>query len=326
MEDLNKKIINIKKELKNKIEKTVINNNLNLLKDDFKIQPLDSGNAIFIRFSTKYFPRPVKISFIQERIKDILETLGLGIDLSNDILIAVEEVISNIIEHSYIKKNNLLILFNFIFYPEKLIIEIEDFGKEGKNFNLYSFGNYSNMKSLHDTVKKTGGGMGVYLVKKIMDDVKYEISDNKINKIILTKKIGRINFLSDIFGKNKKKRKNYIQDIYIKLVEKSDKYALINIDGYINMDNSHIFDEQIQKIKNNVMINNFILKMENVEYISSSGIEILIKLLDEIGINKNICLVDINSKIKRVLDLTGFLKYFKVLESVEEAKKFFNNK
>jgi anti-sigma regulatory factor (Ser/Thr protein kinase) len=171
MKDINTIITTISKEIEDSFSKIIPNENqYNLIKNDFKIYPEDP-KSLSIIFSTRYFTNPFKISFIQKFIKLILQVMTLEINVINDILIAIDEAVSNIIEHSYKTKIGAVVSFKMTFSPRKLIIMIDDYGKKGLNFNLYNAGNYKTIKELQETAKKTGGGMGIFLIKKIMDVV-----------------------------------------------------------------------------------------------------------------------------------------------------------
>jgi len=161
-----------------------INNEQKLnFKKEFKINFYPQDSSISISFSTKYFPKPIKLSFIQFILKNLLSNLINNETLIADIIIAIDEIVSNILEHSYKKTGNEEICFEFIFTQKKMIMHIKDFGPFG---HLMDISKVSGNKSKNTFMKKKRG-MGVYMVKKIMDQVEYEVIPDKYNLLTIIK-------------------------------------------------------------------------------------------------------------------------------------------
>lgn len=157
------------------------------LKKEFKINfyPLDS--SISFSFSTKYFPKPIQLSFIQFVFKNLLSSLINNEVLIADIIIAIDEIISNILEHSYKKSGNEIIYFEFIFTRNKMIIHIKDFGPFGHLMDVSKASGYNSKDIFMKNFMKKKRGMGVYMIKKIMDKVEYEVVTNKYNLLTIIK-------------------------------------------------------------------------------------------------------------------------------------------
>lgn len=98
-----------------------------------------------------------------------------------DIRLAVDEAYTNIIKHSYK-------------YDDKKSVDIE-LGFENGEFwiSLFDIGesfdpsNYSEPDVRRQIKNKKRGGVGVYLIKKLMDDVEY-LTKGRTNEIRMTKK------------------------------------------------------------------------------------------------------------------------------------------
>lgn len=114
----------------------------NKIKESFNRACIENS-SISIVFSTKDFPRPIRLGFIKKRVNEVLSLLMPNSVILNDILISIEEAIANIYEHSYHNDDELIIKFQFILYSSKIIINIDDFGEKGRKFKLGNKGNYS---------------------------------------------------------------------------------------------------------------------------------------------------------------------------------------
>ncbi|MCL2242963.1 MAG: SpoIIE family protein phosphatase [Treponema sp.] len=111
-------------------------------------------------------------------INSVLKKHEYPSDLQNEIDIAVEEIFVNIANYAYKPLNGNA--FISIFANDKTIIKFED---TGMPYNPLEQSNPDFDKPL--TAREIGG-LGVFLVKKIMDTVDYARVDNK-NVLIITK-------------------------------------------------------------------------------------------------------------------------------------------
>jgi len=124
------------------------------------------------------------LTSIREFITEHLEEIGLRtIDL-NLIVLAIDEVCANLIIHSNKcdQEKKLEIFFDYDIIRQQLQVNIKDQGQ------LFEYKKYSepNIKDLIKSRKK--GGIGLLLVRKIMDRIEYS-TDNFHNVTKLSKKI-----------------------------------------------------------------------------------------------------------------------------------------
>ena len=110
----------------------------------------------------------------------ILKKGGLSENLINEIDIAVEELFINIAEYAYEPGGGTVIIS--VHVRDRIIINFEDIGKP---YNPLEHEDPDFEKSISD---REIGGLGVFLVKKIMDTVEYSrIDDKNILKITKSK-------------------------------------------------------------------------------------------------------------------------------------------
>ncbi|WP_296698718.1 ATP-binding protein [Algoriphagus sp.] len=110
-------------------------------------------------------------------LRGFLQTTLSGLQLSDkdqhQLTLAVEEVCANLIIHSHNCNGLDQIKLEVRETPEKLIFEITD---KGKAFNLLDY----EVPDLKKVVReKRKGGLGIILVKTIMDEIEFESNKGK---------------------------------------------------------------------------------------------------------------------------------------------------
>lgn len=121
------------------------------------------------------------LSKVREFTKRAAEECGFSEESTEKIVLAVDEACTNIIKHAYNYYPDGVINISIKFYDAKFTVAITD---SGKHFNPNSVPE----PDIREYYKqKKIGGLGMFLMKKLMDEVKYStLSDNK-NQVILVK-------------------------------------------------------------------------------------------------------------------------------------------
>ena len=108
-------------------------------------------------------------SFLQRS----LEAYGFSEVDRHQVTLAVEEVCTKLIIHSHASNPKEVIYLEVKELKEKLAIEITD---KGDAFNLLEY-EVPDLKKVIEEKRK--GGIGIYLVKKIMDEIEFESKNGK---------------------------------------------------------------------------------------------------------------------------------------------------
>lgn len=98
-----------------------------------------------------------------------------------DIRLAVDEAYTNIIKHSYKNEEQKSVDIQLEYNGNEFWISLLD---TGKSFDLSS---YTEPDICQRIKEKKRGGVGVYLIKKLMDDVQY-LNQGPMNEIRMVKK------------------------------------------------------------------------------------------------------------------------------------------
>ncbi len=106
-------------------------------------------------------------------LSEVFEPIGISEIAKNQMILAVEEVCANLIIHSHGCNPNDRIHLYVTVDDNKITFEIAD---NGLAFNLMEY----KAPELAEVVrKKKKGGLGIMLVKKIMDKIEFENSKDK---------------------------------------------------------------------------------------------------------------------------------------------------
>lgn len=118
---------------------------------------------------------------VREFTKKAAEESGFSEETVGKIILAVDEACTNIIKHAYKFSPDGKIVISIKFDSAKFTISIID---EGIHFNPNSVPE-PNIVEYYK--QKKIGGLGIFLMKKLMDDVKYSTITGNKNQVILVK-------------------------------------------------------------------------------------------------------------------------------------------
>ena len=123
------------------------------------------------------------LSLIRDFVSEKALNAGIQMDTVEKIMLAVDEACTNIIKHAYKYSPDGEIIINIDYNEKKFTITIIDYGK---SFEPDSVPLPNLQKYYHE---HKVGGLGIYLMKSLMDDVKYTSVPGKYNQVLLSKNI-----------------------------------------------------------------------------------------------------------------------------------------
>ena len=107
----------------------------------------------------------------------------------------------------------------------------------------------------------------------------------------------------------------------VKQTQKDD-ITIIELEGSIDSKTT----TDIQKKVMDVVINSdkLILVFSKVNFVSSAGLRLLLMIYRQVTSRKGkVVLVDVSEEIRDVMEMTGFINFFTITKTVEEAGKTF---
>ncbi len=123
------------------------------------------------------------LEIIRDFVAGIAQNMGFSDENIHRIELAVDEASTNVIEHAYkgSSDNEKFILVQVTTYSDRLEIDVID---SGKGFDP------EHIKAPEMDVylkKMKRGGLGLYLIKTLMDKVEYNIKPGVRNRVRMTK-------------------------------------------------------------------------------------------------------------------------------------------
>jgi serine/threonine-protein kinase RsbW len=120
------------------------------------------------------------LSLVRQVVGEVLDRTPFGRDDKAKIILAVDEAVANVVEHAYEGARGDI---DIVFYldPERLEITIRD---NGKKFNPELIPT----PDIHQHIMKgLKGGLGMFLMRKIMDEVRYSRDSTYVNELVMVK-------------------------------------------------------------------------------------------------------------------------------------------
>ena len=123
------------------------------------------------------------LALIREFVGSTAQQAGLSAKEAAGLEMAVDEACANVIEHAYGHDVSQEVVVRVTLDDETLSIDIED---TGRGFDPGAV----NQEELEQLInKRKTGGLGMRLMTKLMDEVRYEIEPGKKNALHMTKRL-----------------------------------------------------------------------------------------------------------------------------------------
>jgi serine/threonine-protein kinase RsbW len=123
-----------------------------------------------------------KIAEVRHFVGDFACTYGFSQEDVHDIMLAVDEAFTNVVKHAYKFDDNKKVTITIETGPSEFVIRLAD---KGMPFDLSS---YKEPNIEERIMLRKRGGVGVYLINKLMDRVEYRKIGAE-NEILMSKKL-----------------------------------------------------------------------------------------------------------------------------------------
>ena len=134
-------------------------------------------------FSLKVPSATENLALIREFVGNVGSQAGLVDDDVAKLELAVDEAVANVIEHAHVHDSNKEVTVRATFDAATLRIEVVD---EGEGFDPTAVPTTPVEQMVHD---RRTGGLGLRVMRSLMDEVSYEIIPGERNRLRLLKRI-----------------------------------------------------------------------------------------------------------------------------------------
>jgi len=222
-------------------------------------------------------------------ITDATSRAGLDDHAAWQVQLAVDEASTNIIQHGYDTAAPGEIELAWLVDGPDLIVTLRD---RGRRFNPDDVPAPDITSPLEE---RQSGGLGLYLMSRLMDMVEFEFDDTNGNLLKMTKRIGATGAPAQIF------------DLAGRLDAVSSQAAIARVYAAISAGARQV-----------------LLDMSQVTFLSSSGLRALLLVRKELlaqGGELRLCAL--KPQVREVFTLTGFTQVFAIHSTREEALRAF---
>ena len=138
----------------------------------------DVHDRIVITNDTKF------LGFVREFMSRMIRQSALSREDENKIILAVDEAVANIIEHAYENQREGTIEVECEADAKRFLVTIRDSGQKFSPDGITTPDIDGHVKS------KKKKGLGIYLMRLIMDEVRYTFREGIQNELVLVKYVG----------------------------------------------------------------------------------------------------------------------------------------
>lgn len=203
----------------------------------------------------------------------------------NKVDIVIDEVLCNIASYAYggAKKG---VCVN-CWYDDKTSNFYLQFVDEGIQYNPLEKSDPDITLSAED---RNIGGLGIFIVKKMMDNVSYEYQNGR-NVLTLSKVL--------------KSKKEELK-VNIKKTQQGD-VTILNLEGRLDTNTSGDLEKELEGIFAQHK-NNMVLDLKELSYVSSAGLRVLLGAQKQVNSTEGEMLIkNANPEIMEIFEVTGFV-------------------
>jgi serine/threonine-protein kinase RsbW len=225
------------------------------------------------------------LALISEFVINSTSQAGLDERTAWQVQLAVDEAATNIIQHSYDSTGNGTIELTWWRDGDFYVISLRDFGRP---FDPSEVPAPDVTSPLED---RQAGGLGLFLMSRLMDDVSFSFSEQEGNLLVMRKRIGST--ATDV-----------------RIFTLSGRLDAIGTEAAIQ-DVDKAIDEGARTI---------LLDLQGVTFLSSSGLRALLLTRKKVlALNGSLSLCELRPEVLEVFEITGFTQVFTIHPTREDA-------
>ncbi len=238
--------------------------------------------------------------------------IGLGPETTGDVRLALEEVISNICRYGYAENRPGRVEVAFRLEGKSLRIEIRD---DGRPFNPLTEAPEPDLSRPFE--ERAIGGLGVFLVRRIMDRVNYGFEDGR-NVFTMVKHCREI-------ARPLQPSEGESMPLRISAHEKQPGVMVVSPVGALDTHTYQMLDERLAAILES-RPRLLVLDMEFVDYVSSIGVSTILKARKAAQkTGGRLTLMHLQPPVRKVFDIINALPSQPIFASAAELDAYLDH-
>lgn len=145
---------------------------------------MQSQTHYIVRFKAGIKTRTEELHRIREVVEGEAVRFGFDKETAFQMALAVDEACTNIIKHSYSGNPAQMFDLEIATLDDRFIVVLTDSGKSFDPNNLPKL----DMKRYFEQCAR--GGLGVHIIRLVMDDVAYDVTTDQANQLRMVKHLG----------------------------------------------------------------------------------------------------------------------------------------
>ena len=225
-------------------------------------------------------------------IEEIGEEIGIDMDLQMNLQLVLEEIVSNVIFYAYPEGTTADILLSATFDGKKLTLILSD---EGRAFDPTK---KKDVDIIANPMDREQGGLGIFIVKNIMDSVNYQRTGDK-NILTMIKTIPSTD-------------NNTPKNISMTKIIKENGKTIIQTGERIDTLNAAQFERDIEPaLEQGVDLE---IDCSKLVYLASSGLRVIQGTMRTVirELSGKIKMTHVSEGIYKILYMTGFTRHLPI--------------
>lgn len=236
--------------------------------------------------------------FVVEAAQDV----GLDARAVYHCEMAVDETCTNVVEHGY-KGAAQVGMITIAAQREDNCLKIT-ISDSGPPFDPTS---QAEPDIQSEAVKLKPGGWGIYFIKQLMDEVRYEYGNGQ-NHLVMLKCLPEE--VESVMLED---------ELSVEIMEGRSGYWILQLAGRLDTASSPSLATKLAEQLNRNR-HHLILDLQQVDYVSSSGLKVLASAWRDIrDVDGRLLLVGLNQRLLEIFDMVGFTTFFDIYEDVSSA-------
>ncbi len=123
------------------------------------------------------------LAMVRDRVRQCIERAGVSGKIINQVVLASDEAVTNVIRHSFDNDGVSEVEIEIVVDGEKIKLTVRD------NASPFDPTKIPDLDMEEHVRSGRKGGLGMYLMRKIMDEIKHNILNGGVNELVLVKNL-----------------------------------------------------------------------------------------------------------------------------------------